>query len=718
MSKTRHTFRLTALAAALAASFGSVFAQDADLKAFTKPDSSVSVGVGYWSNDRPQQGIYDGMNKGGAYGLLDAYVAKRDDATGTWFTLYGRNLGLDTRELRVDWLRQGNIGAFLEYSQTPRNTPYTINTGLIGFGSMIQTVNNITPGAGSNFTISTERDRIGAGLFKNLAPGLDFRVNFSNEDKSGSRLWGRGGAPEFAVEPINSRIQIAEATLEYAGKRFQVNGGYIGNWYTNYNDKVQAIGSPATAANTYFLSLPLDNQANQIFANGGYDFTTGTRGTFKVSYTKATQNEQNPTGSLTGTQAPLAGAPTNLNGEIDTTLVQLGVTSRLTSAASLLANLRYYDTQEKTPQSRYIQNGALPCATGPTGTPGATCVDNTPLGFKTWAGKVEGTYRLPMGFSLIGGLDYASQDRVVPVGMGTVDANGVDRQRYVPFKSKLDETTIRLQARRSLTETINGSLAYLYSKRDGSQYTPTNESESNEISPIHIIDRKRDKWRAVLDWTPLEKLSITANLEYAKDKYSNDAGRPYGLQDGSAANYTLDATYALNDNWNLTAWYSYDYAKATQIGQRAATGTAGSAEKDANLEDTGKGFGLGLRGRFNPRFNVGADALYSGTTSKYPETVTLTGPGTLYPAGINGPLKDIENKLTRLKLFAVYGLDKNSDLRFDYIYENWRTNDWSWQFFNGTPFIYGAAPSDGTTISQPSKQKSDFIGVRYTYKFQ
>ncbi len=722
MSKTMQMFRPAVLAAALATAFGSALAQDADLKAFTKPDSSISAGLGYWTNDRPQQGIYDGMNKSGLYGLLDANIARREETTGTWFSLYARNLAIDNRELRVDWLRQGNIGAYLEYSRITRDNPYTFFTATQGLGTSTIRVPTCpglpgcpavaNPPLGEQH-FGTVRDLVQAGFYKNFLPGLDFRASFRNEDKNGTRNWGRGGAAEFAVEPYNSTTQIAEATLDYLGKNFQVSGGYIGSWFKNQFNLIDT--ALTTGANQYFLSQPHDNEAHQFFANGGYNFTPGTRGTLKLSYTRATQNEQNPSSSLTGAFAPLAGSPSKLDGRLETTLVQAGVTSRLSSMFSLLANLRYYNNEEKTPQARYVQTGAGTCATT------QNCVDNTPLGFKTMSGKVEGTARLPQGFSLIGAVEYADQDRIVPVGAGSIDANGVDRQRYVPFKAKLEETTYKLQARRSLSETINGSLAYTYSDRSGSQYTLAGpgggSAESNAINPIHIADRERQKWRMVLDWMPIEPLNFTLNLEDAKDKYGHDWSRPYGLQDGTASLYSLDATFSFNEAWNVTAWYAYDVANATQISQRDVSGTAPDAVKDARLEDRGKTIGVGLRGRVNPRFKLGADLLYSETRSRYPETIQLTAAGTLYPANMVGPLKDIENKLTRLKLFMDYEVQKNSNVRFDYIHERWTSDEWMWQFANGTTFTYGTT-TDGTQVTFNPKQKSDYFGVRYIYKFQ
>ena len=55
------------------------------------------------------------MNEKGAYGLLDAFINSRDDASGTWFILEGRNLGLSTRER--------GLQAYLRAVSTPRGAP-------------------------------------------------------------------------------------------------------------------------------------------------------------------------------------------------------------------------------------------------------------------------------------------------------------------------------------------------------------------------------------------------------------------------------------------------------------------------------------------------------------------------------------------------------------------------------------------------------------------
>ena len=126
--------------------------------------------------------------------------------------------------------------------------------------------------------------------------------------------------------------------------------------------------------------------------------------------------------------------------------------------------------------------------------------------------------------------------------------------------------------------------------------------------------------------------------------------------------------------------------------------------------DTGTSFGLGMTGRPHDKVSIGADLQWTRNKSKYPETVTTLAAGPVYPANVTGPLPDIENKLTRLKFHGTYALSKNSDLRLDYVYERWQTDDWSWLFSDGSAFTYGTT-TDGTRVLTTPKQTSNFVGL-------
>ncbi len=698
MSKEmKQTFKMTALVASLLAVCGPALAEG--------PESSVSVGVGNWSNDRPQRGIYDGMRDSGGYGLLDADILKRDDTTGTWLGLKARNLGLDNREIKGEWLRQGNIGASLEYSRVSRDQPFIYNTGLQGIGTTTLRVPtpSIVPGTGTNVELGTTRDRLTGKFFKNLGVGLNFNVSFRNETKEGTRGWGRGGAAEFAVEPIDSTIRLLEATLNYSREGLQLSGGYYGTQYDNANAMVTT--SLTSGASPYFLSLPLDNQSHELFLNGGYNFTPTTRGTFKLSYSRATQDEG--LGNFGGTASPLA--PTNLDGRLDTTLLEAGLTARPMPKLSIVANLRYRDFADKTPVRGIVFNAG--------GTP---TVFNTPFSYTNTTGKLEATYRLPQALSLLGGIEYREQDRQAP-NVGTL---------WVPFRTSLDETTYNLQLRRSLSETVNGSLAYLHSKRDGSTYVLPGDPNEDLINPLNIADRKRDKLRVMLDWSPTDRASLQFALEDSRDKYS---GNPYGLQKGSGRLYSVDASYQLSSDWQIHAWVSRDETKAREITQRDGananpardSGAVAEADKHTDLIETGDSLGFGVRGKVSGRLKVGGDVESFRSVNEYKQSLTLLDGRPRYQSTIAAgttivPTPDITNTLLRFKLYAQYAVQKNADVRVNVIHEKWSTDDWSWMMFpasGATPFAFGTT-TDGTTVTAAPKQNSTFVGIRYLYRFQ
>lgn len=746
MSKTKHTFKLTALVTALALAYGlahgPAFAESLqdDIARFTIPESSVTIGIGHQSGEREQFGIFDGVMDSETVLLFDANIVKRDAETGTWKTLSISDLGLDSREIKAGIERQGSWGAEIGYNRIVRDAPYTINTEWAGVGTteLIRPAASGTPGSGTTYRMGTERDILSLEGFKYFSPKLSLKVEFKNEEKDGLRHWGRGNpSNEFAVEPIDYTTRQLEATLNYTGDKFQLSGGYYGSWFNNAHDIVCSMATAANVActglgasgtdpfaagtsNPSFLSMPLDNQAHQIHASGAYSFTSATKGTFKVAYTHATMNETLPHSQIAGLS--WVGAPSKLDGEINTTLVQLGLTSRPLPKLSLNANLRYYDMQDDTPIVRIIQTGA----------PGTTA-SNTPLSYKTISGKVEGTYSLMHGYSVVAGIDYSDQDRTVPVGR--LDA-GVDQERFVPFRADLDEATYRVQLRKSLSETLNGGIALLHSDRDGSAYAEAVHSEPGEgihpesIDPVNISDRKRDKVRLSMDWMPREALSIQLNYENARDDYS---GHTYGLRDGKAALFSADTSYAINKDWQVNAWYSYDSTKANLLGWRqGSNGGTGNAEldKDTDLKDTGNAVGIGLTGQLNPKVKMGADLQWSRTKSEINQALTaltispitglpVTTTGTnLYAANTAAEqLPDITSTSTRIKLFVEYALKKNADLRVDLIHERWKTDDWTWQFSDGTAYIYGGTTTDGTMVITDPKQNATFVAVSYKFKF-
>lgn len=702
-ASNKQVFTRTILGAALTLAFGAAFADDALIAEFAKPTSEVSVGIGNWSNPRPQLGIYDGFRDDGTTGSLDFDLVRRNDDTGTWLTL-GGHLGKDDPWLTGGIERQGGYRALFRYQELTRDNPYRFFTATTGAG----TTTAVTPApsaaasALAGMDIATRRKGLGFELSKFVMPDLEFVINLKDERKDGKRLWGRGGAPEFALEPIDFRTRQIELMLNHTGKQFQMTGGYIGSRFENANRLVTTSLSTGAANSFYYLSLPMDNEAHQWFVTGGYSLSPTTRATFKLERSTATQDEHLPTADIPGLAN--ASAPDSIDGKIETMLYQVGLTARPTKDLSLTANLRYRDEEDKTPVRQIVF--------------GSASVHNTPYSYELLTGKVDATYRLTSDTKLSGSIEVKNQDRSIPVG--DVDASGLDEERYVPFRTSLDETTYALKLRRSLTDTWSGSLTWAHAERDGSAYSHTHHAIN--INPIHIADRDRDRVRLGLEWLPTKALSFQLNYESARDSYPHNEHTRYGVRKGSAELLSLDADLAISEESSLTAWYSSDRAKATQYNARFNRITEVlEAEYLTHLRDEGDSFGIGYRRTMSENLRFGMDAQWTQTQSQYPMNVTLVGNVVGFASG-TFPLPNIENKFKTLKLFAEYALNKNADLRVDLIHEDWRTDDWTWFFADGSPFTYGAATgnaaSDGSRVVADPEQKSTFIGLRYIVRFQ
>jgi MtrB/PioB family decaheme-associated outer membrane protein len=692
---TRYAVPLTAMAAAVLSAFGPApaHADDAEILELITPVSEFSVGGGYVFEDNQRFGQFNGLRDKGLYGLLDFNLVKRYNDTGTWIRFFGRNVGFDDRELRLDVERQGDWRAFLNYSQTPNFIPYTVNTRLAGIGSANQVING-SPGFQS-YDLETKRDTWTLGAGKNLPAGFDVQVRYQNQKKEGSRFWGQGtfGTVNFLTDPIDYDTDQFDATIGYTGESLQLLGGYYGTSFKNSNTALNVAGGIAGMSP---MALPPGNDSWQVYLGGGYTFTPTTRGNFKVSYTNQTQDQGFIVASPTGRA--------NLGGEVETTLAQLGVVSRPMPKLTLSADLRYVDRNDKTPIAQYIPPPPVTAGQG-TGTYDGT---NEPRSVEQWFGKVEAGYQLPMAFRVIGAIDYQQIER------------NVYAVRSVSIRSKTEETSYRAELRRSFAEEFTGAIAYIYSQRDGSSFDtnvlygappPTFVPiGSNSIAPLHLADRDRSRLRFSLNWAPIEPLSVTFFVDVAKDDYGTRSGG-LGLQDGKFQNYSIDASYAFTPDWQVTAWYSYNTTSADQKTCQSAAAVGGVCPANAanpiwqaNLSNTSNAVGLGLRGKPWSGTEIGADFQYQSLVDKY-EQFAVT-PST--SAAVE-PIPDIDTKLTTFKLWATYALAKNSGIRLDYIFDRFDTNDWTW-----TTWVY----SDGTTITQEPRQTVNFLGLSYYYRFQ
>jgi hypothetical protein len=736
-------FAKTLITMAVLAVFAPAHAQEADADALKRPDSSVRLGVGITpgnQRDRTIWGQYNGMREDSTHLLLDADIVKRD-ASGFWTIIRGRDLGLETRDLGITLQQQGDWRLNVDLGEIVHREIRTINSGMAGAGTVNpQIVRLATPGTGADLDFKLDRRSLALGGDKWITNNLQFEVAFKNEDKTGTRMWGRGydcatyvctGTQDathqkWAVipvpEPVNFNIRQIDAKANFTSGKLFVSGGYYGSFFTNANGNVQptvpgslngptgvltplnpaagpVAGHVPTGGTSLqgVLQLPMglypDNQAHQFYLSGNYAWTRVTKSNFKFSYTHATQTENFAAMGFSGAPA----GRDDLGGRVDTLLGQFNLNSRVSDRLNLLANVRYEKKNDASPIAAYnVQD--------------TTFFNNSHISNTKLASKFEAGYRLPDNWRVTGGVDFERINKTLP-GSDVV-VGGISGLR-----GSTHEITYRAELRKSISETLTGALMYAHSDRGGSNwyslanvpaqgvtygnlYTYGQIYQRTGTFPYDVADRKRNKARASADWTPLERLSVQLVAEAARDTY--DPPTQNGLRNGGMTLVSFDTAYQLTDKWKVTGYAS--------LGDQ----TMSSQDRPnyvADIKDSNTTWGVGVLGKPTGVLDVGANVTRTADNTKY----TLSTDPQMSAANIAQSavgLPPVFFSDTRYSLFAKYAMTKQSDVRLDVIYVRNKLEEWAWGYA-GVPFTY----SDNTTVTINPQQHVSFIGGSYIYRF-
>lgn len=297
---------------------------------------------------------------------------------------------------------------------------------------------------GTDTELKLKRTALGISGDKWITPELQFEMSFKNEDKQGARLFGRvainssdllfiptigtsanlngNWAVLLTPEPINSTTRMLEGRLNFARDNLAVSAGYYGSFYNNHNNSLATTlngtalnrgplwngvvgGESVLSQVNSSVALPPDNQAHQFYLSGNYAFSDTTRSNFKLAYTHATQNQAFAGLGLMPTNPAL----TSLNGVVDTTLAQFGLSMRPIKDLSVNASFRYEDRADKTPLAIYNYGTNLLARGAPMAALNGTTNWNSGSQTRTGA-KLDGVYRLPAGYSIaLGGIGIARQ---------------------------------------------------------------------------------------------------------------------------------------------------------------------------------------------------------------------------------------------------------------------------------------------------------------------
>jgi MtrB/PioB family decaheme-associated outer membrane protein len=726
--------RPTLLMLALLAAYGTAAGQGNEADKYALVEGSASVGLGLISGDsaeRAQFGQYNGLrNAPTGVGLLDFDYLRRDARAGTAINFSGTNLGLQTRELRLGWNRQGDWKVFADYNEQLHYDPYSVNSGSSGLGTTNPQVAVLPGGAGTGdtFELKIKRTAFGLGLWKAITPAINFEAKFNTEDRNGARAFGSGftcpsatapGCPAgagnrtgsailFLPEPIDSNTTLVDVRVSYAHAKLNLSAGYYGSFYKNSNSALQPSvpGSLNNALGTLLplspglqpilnmpLALPPDNQAQFIDVTGNYLLAPTTNLKFKLGYSWLTQDQNFASSGLS--DAP-PGAP-DLGGSVNTGLALVGLTSRPTPQLTLNADASYRSRNDSTPIALYNVEGI-------------NTYTNRSYPLQTIRARLGAGYQFNTDYRGTIDVGYESLDRGTFTPTSAVAGVSALRQTT-------DETGVRLEVRRRMVEDFSGAITLSSAWRNGSDWLKPNSGTGvaevtdpdtaftpTAIFPSSLANRRRDKLKLTVNWQASEALALQFLAEGGQDEFSSPTNFQEGLEKTRLNLFGIDADYVLSEDWRLTGFVS------TGVQQLHQTRPAGYI---LSYEDTTTTLGIGFSGKPMQTLQVGGNLGYIISRSAYAQALQpTTSPANATLLAVAGGLPDVIFRQTSLNLFGTYDIDKRSAVRVNLVYQYNEVRDWAWSY-GSTPYAY----SDATTLYQQPTQSVGMLGVAYIYRF-
>jgi MtrB/PioB family decaheme-associated outer membrane protein len=737
---TRHVLAASMAAAGL---YGFAWADEGadDVRRLTRPHSEIELGLGHVGSGSYKFGDFRGLGESGGYAIANLGIVRRGENDTGYLIVNGSNLGLDSRNLRIEAGQQGDFGLRFEYDQLPKlfsdsyQTPYVdpghttlrLPDGWVeanGTAGMTQLGSSMR-----DFDVETMRKSVGLGLTKYLPAGWRASLSFKREKKDGNRFIGAvignsGGNPRAAIlpEPVDYTTDQVEATARYTTRKLQLQLGYYGSFFRNDNAALawqnpyanapgNAWGNPAvgySGGGFGQIGLPPDNDFHQISASGGYNLSRHTRIAGKLSFGRMTQDDPflpysiNPGLSVT-TPMPRA----SLDGRIDTTHASVKLSSRPAPRLHLTAAYRFDDRDNRTPQAQYLYIGGD--SMDQRGVASAQARVNLPGSSTKHQLHAEADYRLAGGTKLSFGYEY---DRVKKTfePIDSEEEHTVEAGVHHHFAG-LGMMGVRYEHSARSTSDYNGAAPVLASYSPEYMATLAPELRWDDLpgmKKFFLADRNRDKLHAFLAMSPGERVDLQLGVDYHQDRYPDSE---FGLEKTTGWMANVDASFRATDEVSAHMFATYeDYGSDQNSRQYSGGGAKAGQSADPNrnwsMSASDRTLTLGLGFRFKPegRYEFGGDLSHADSRGK----IRFEAGSALTAL----PLPDLVTRLDRLELFGRYWLRQDVSLNLRYIYEQYLSRDWAYDEVLPATL----ANVIGTNQASPDYEVH-MLGVSVSYRF-
>jgi len=641
-------------------------------------DNEVKLGIYYLTDDSFRYGKYSGLTDKGAYALVDFRWEKRPEwnsGDAIRWRFQGWRIGLNSRRIEFDWSQQGKQRFKFDYRRIPNNkfanglTPYM---GLGGGELRMPEGWEIAPGSSNTrgfvnlddylqpYDIKTWRNSMTLSYDLKIGSNWDMAINYRHENKNGVRntwgIFGHNMTGSRSVEvpaPVDWNTDNFSLMFNYANGRAQFGAGMYASFFNNDTSSLSWQNAYGRAGNweqgVSFpdsfgqMALEPDNQYLQFKAYGGFIFNAKTRLTADFSWGTMKQDDAfypytiNPDLRVRE-DLPLSDADAKIN----TTLFSVRLTSRLTRRLNLVANYRYDDRDNKTPQAAYRYVGGDSENQKPT----VLSRINLPFSYTRNKADLLLNWNAARGLGVKGGVEWNDYSRTYTEVEDSNEWAWLAGIRYASMHN------------------ISTSLDYRHSDRDVDEYVGNRSFQESHLpdalSPddwqnhpfqrkYNQTDRERDEWRFRLDWFPVSEFNIGVTGSTWKDDYDSGA---FGLNRAEANSWTLDFGYHPADKVFLSMFYTRENWKASQSSRQFFSSdpvTAWTESRDWWADTRDQVDTMNFHAGFDDlgqseKFSFGFDYTYSSVESQ----IDVTGAERVETA----PLPALKNKL---RSFVIYG---------------------------------------------------------------
>ncbi len=393
--------------------------EDPAVTALTRPTSSIGIGAGSVSEGSYKFGEFNGLQEKRLYGVANFDIETRSpyDGDGTsHFRLRGDNLGLETRDLSLDYGAQGRFRFKLGYDELLHNSSDSYQTPFLGIGGNMLTLPSnwirplvpqvsatglnsrafspvtgdapsLTAPAGPNaaqlailaniraqdlpafrnVNLQTKRSNSSVAFDYQFSPHWEFSSSFKHELAQGLRpldavVNGTGATGQVGgdsgvtlAEQINSTTDQLNLALNYHGDHFFGQIGYYGSLFDNSTKSMNWQDPNSALGKPIFgtISTPPSNQFHEINFVGGYNFSPTTKLVVNGAYGRNSQNDTFLTPPAFNVKSFITPAP-SADALVITKAFNLRLTARPSKDWNIATGLKYNQRDNQTPVRMYI----------------------------------------------------------------------------------------------------------------------------------------------------------------------------------------------------------------------------------------------------------------------------------------------------------------------------------------------------------------------------